>query len=80
MSLFQLMNWLQDNNFDEFCEAIVETPDDMGYNPFELMPDNYAGTLEEWEAELDEVETELKASYIKACKQVMKVKNNANPI
>ena len=68
------MNWLEDNNFNEFCEAIVETPDDMGYNPFEPMPDHYSGTLEQWEAELDEVETELKSSYIQACQQVMKVK------
>jgi hypothetical protein len=79
MSLFQLMNWLEDNNYDDNFSAIVDTPDDMGYNPFENMPDNYKGTLEDWEKSLDEVESYLKSNYIRACSTVWE-KKNARPI
>ncbi len=75
MSLFQLMNWLEDNNYDENYMPIVDEIDDMGYNPFENMPDNYSGTLEDWEKELDEVESLLKQEYIKSCKIIQAKKN-----
>lgn len=80
MSLFQLMNWLEENNYnEENYLPIVDIPDDMGYNPFENMPDNYDGTLEDWEKSLDEVESYLKSVYIRACSTVLEHKN-ANSI
>ena len=75
MSLFQLMNWLEENNYDDSFSAIVDKIDDMGYNPFQDMPDNYEGTLEDWEKSLDEVESYLKSVYIRACSTVLEYKN-----
>lgn len=80
MSLFQLMNWLDENNYNDNLEMIVDTPDDMGYNPFELMPANYEGTLDEWEASLDEVEQHLKSDYIRACTAVLEYKKQNSAI
>lgn len=76
MSLFQLMNWLEENNYNEETYLpIVDEIDDMGYNPFQDMPDNYEGTLEDWEKSLDEVESYLKSVYIRACSTVLEYKN-----
>ena len=75
MSLCQLMNWLEENNYDDSFSAIVDKIDDMGYNPFQDMPDNYEGTLEDWEKSLDEVESYLKSVYIRACSTVLEYKN-----
>lgn len=71
MSLFQLMNWFEENNYDRVSyEIIVDSVDDMGYNPFAEMPQGYKGSLEDWERELDEVETYLKNQYREGCEKI----------
>jgi hypothetical protein len=71
MSLFQLMNWLEENNYDrETYLPVVDEVDDMGYNPFQDKPDSYKGSLEDWERELDEVETYLKNKYREGCEKI----------
>ncbi len=65
------MNWLEDNNYDrETYLPVVDSVDDMGYNPFQDKPDNYSGSLEDWERELDEVELYLKNQYIEGCEKI----------
>lgn len=74
MSLFQLMNWFEANNYDEdTLESIVtELPDDV--NPFQDMPSWYKGTLENWEKELDETVEYVKNQYVEACKKILQYK------
>ncbi len=77
MSLFQLMNWFEENNFDsDTLEPILtDEPDEI--NPLQDMPDWYKGTLENWEKELDELVDYVKIQYITACNKIQQHKEKA---
>ena len=70
MSLFQLMNFVEENNYsNETGDCIVyELPDE--WSPFENKPDNYIGTTDEYYKELDSFEDIVKKEYLEICKKI----------
>ena len=72
MSLFQLMIFCEDNNYDDdWCEIVQDLPD---YNPFEVKPDSFAGTDEEWEVEIETFSKLVEEEYREICKKIYKIK------
>jgi len=68
MGLFQLMYFAETNNYDyDYCPFVDDLPD---YNPFQDRPENYPGTDEQWQKELDEFEDVIKKEYVEICKKI----------
>jgi hypothetical protein len=68
MSLFQLYQFIDDNNYDDDYMQIVESPEE--YDIFQEMPESYVGTIEDWHKELDAFEEVAKEEALATSKEL----------